>query len=101
MIHIEHLTSVVRVYRPGDSYEFGDEPVAVATLCRTDAHTVEIMAAMGKLTRAAMREIARALAAGGVRTLVIKRAGARRMPYGKLVKTHGPFSYYEVAVEAM
>lgn len=98
MIHIEHLTSVVRIYRPGESYERGDEPVAVATLCRTDVHRVEVMAAMGRLTRMAMRGIAKALAADGVRWLVIKRAVSRRMPYGKLIKVHGPFSYYEVAV---
>lgn len=98
MIHIETLTSVVRVYRPDESYEFGDEPIAVATLCRSDSRKVEIMAAMGKLTRTAMREIARALAADGVRTLVIKRAGPHRMPYGTLIKTHGPFKYYEVEV---
>lgn len=99
MIHIEHLTSVVRIYRPDESYEFGDEPVAVATLCRVDARKVEIMAAMGKLTRVAMRNIAQSLAVDGVRTLVIKRAGQHRMPYGKLVKIHGPFNYYEVSVE--
>ena len=32
MIHIEHLTSVVRVYAPGEAMERGDEPRAVATL---------------------------------------------------------------------
>lgn len=97
-IHIEHLTSVVRIYAPGDSYDAGDEPIAVGTLCRTDVRKVEIMAAMGKLTRRAMRDIAQSLAADGVDTLVIKRAARHRMPYGKLIKAHGPFSYYEVAV---
>lgn len=99
MIDIEHLTSVVRVYAPGESREFGDEPMAVATLCRVDTRTVEVMAAMGRLTRRTMREIAQALAADGVRMLVIKRAGKHRMPYGRLTKRHGPFSYYEVAPE--
>jgi len=98
-IHIEHLTSVVRVYAPDDSFEFGDEPMAVATLCRTDSRTVEIMAAKGRLARADMRAIARALAADGVRILVIKRRTGQAVPYGRLTKTHGPFSYYEVATE--
>lgn len=98
-IHIEHLTSVVRVYGPEDSFEFGDEPAAVATLCRIDSRTVEIMAAKGRLARNDMREIARALAADGVRLLVIKRRTGHAVPYGRLTKTHGPFSYYEVATE--
>ena len=98
MIHIEHLTSVVRVYAPGEAMERGDEPRAVATLCRTDSHKVEIMAAMGRLTRQHMRDIARALADQGVRTLVIKRAGKHGVPYGRLKKRQGPFSYYEVEV---
>lgn len=98
MIDIEHLTSVLRVFAPGDSVEFGDQPQAVATLCRVDSRTVEIMCAMGRLTRKNMREIAHTLADQGVRTLVIKRAGKHRMPYGRLTKRHGPFSYYEVGV---
>lgn len=97
MIHIETLTSVVRVYAPDAAFEFGDEPRAVATLCRVDTRTVEIMCAMGRLTRRDMRDIAQALAAQGVRMLIIKRAGKHRMPYGRLAKQHGPFSYYEVA----
>lgn len=101
MIHIEHLTSVVRVYAPGASYEAGSEPCAVATLCRVDTRTVEVMAAMGRLTRTAMREIARSLAAAGVKVLVIKRAGKHRMPYGRLTKVHGPFHYYEIEVEGV
>ncbi len=99
MIAIEHLTSVVRVYAPGDSIEFGDRPQAVATLCRVDTATVEIMCAMGRMTRRDIREIARTLAADGVRMLIIKRAGKHRMPYGRLTKKHGPFSYYEVVPE--
>lgn len=95
-IHIEHLTSVVRVYRPGDSFEFGDEPVAVATLCRTDSRTVEIMAAKGRLTRTDMRGIARTLASEGVRVLVVKRCKGHSVPGGRLVKTHGPFNYFEI-----
>lgn len=95
-IHIEHLTSVVRVYGPEESFEFGDEPVAVATLCRTDSRTVEIMAAKGRLARTDMRAIARALAAEGVRVLVIKRRKGHSVPGGRLVKTHGPFNYFEI-----
>lgn len=98
MIHIEHLTSVVRVYAPGESYEHGDEPKAVATLARTDVGEVEIMAAMGRLGRPDMRDIARTLAGDGVHTLVIKRRTGHAVPLGRLRKTHGPFSYYEVAV---
>lgn len=96
MIHIEHLTSVVRVYAQGMSFEAGDEPKAVATLARTDTAEVEIMAAMGRLGRADMRAIARELAAEGVRTLVIKRRTGHGVPMGLLRKVHGPFSYYEV-----
>lgn len=98
-IHIEHLTSVVRVYGPDDAYEYGDEPAAVATLCRVDSKTVEIMAAKGRLSRSDMRAIAQALAADGVRLLIIKRRTGHGVPYGRLTKTHGPFSYYEVATE--
>lgn len=98
MIHIEHLTSVVRVYAQGESFDEGDEPRAVATLARTDVAEVEVMAAMGRLGRKDMRELARSLAADGVRTLVIKRRTGHGVPLGRLRKTHGPFSYYEVAV---
>lgn len=97
MIHIEHLTSVVRIYAPGHSYAAGDEPKAVATLSRTDVGEVEIMAAMGRLGRADMRGIAQALAANGVRMLVVKRRAGHGVPMGKLRKTHGPFSYYEIS----
>lgn len=101
MIHIEHLTSVVRVYAPGCSYAGGDEPKAVATLSRTDAGEVEVMAAMGRLGRADMRELARSLAEDGVHTLVVKRRTGHGVPLGRLRKTHGPFSYYEVSLHSL
>lgn len=101
MIHIEHIASVIRVYRPGQSYAAGHEPKAVATVARTDHGAVEVMAAMGRLTRADMREIARNLATAGVRVLVIKRPKGRGVPGGRLVRSDGPFSYYEVPTEAV
>ncbi|ATE60151.1 hypothetical protein [Thauera sinica] len=73
MIHIEHIVSVIRVYRPGESFATANEPKAVATVSRVDAGAAEIMAAKGQLTRGDMREIARALAASGVRVVIIKR----------------------------
>lgn len=100
MIHLEHIASVIRVYRPGESYLAGDEPKAVATVARTDTGAAEIMAAMGRLTRADMRSIACALAADGVRMLIIKRPKGRGVPGGRLVRSAGPFSYYEIEVGA-
>jgi hypothetical protein len=97
VIHIDEAqTSVVRVYARGRSFDAGDEPCAVATLTSVDAGTVEVTAAMGRVTRTHMRELARTLAVIGVHTLVIKRRTGHRVPYGRLTKTHGPFSYYAV-----
>ncbi|MFN3987595.1 MAG: hypothetical protein ACK4KV_19060 [Rhodocyclaceae bacterium] len=100
-IHIEHISSVIRVYRPGESYAAGNEPKAVATVARTDTGAAEIMAAKGQLTRGDMREIALQLAAAGVRVLVIKRPRGRGVPGGRLVRSQGPFSYYEVRTEGL
>jgi hypothetical protein len=101
MIHIEHLVSALRVYAPDRSYEAGDKPKAVATLSRTDVGEVEVMATMGRLGRADMRDIAHRLAAEGVHTLVIKRPVGHGVPLGRLRKTHGRFSYYEVSLHAL
>lgn len=101
MIHVEHLTSVVRVYDVGCSFEAGDEPRAVATLARADAGVIEVMAAMGKLTRADLRDIAMAAAAQGAHTLAVKRRRGHSVPLGRLVRTEGPFAFWTVEVSEL
>ena len=98
MIHIEHLASVVRVYTPGGCFGDGvSKAKAVATITRIDAGVVEIMAAMGRLSRTDMRELVRKLAADGIHTVTIKRRAGHGVPLGRFVRSSGGYDYYAVS----
>jgi hypothetical protein len=101
MIHIEPMASAFYVYADGDSYEFGDEPQAIGSLCRTGSKRMEVMATKGELTRKDLRDLARELKEKGVRVIEVKRVRPHRVPLGKLVRSEGPFDIYEIDTAAV
>lgn len=96
-VHFETLTRVFRCYAPGASYAEADEPVAVGVANRCAAGEVEIMATMGALSRADLRDIVRGLAGEGITRIVVKRRRGHGVPLGRIFHSDGRFDYYEVS----
>lgn len=94
-VHFERLAQVFRCYAPGHSFGAADEPTAMGVAARTATGEVEIMATMGKLTRADLRDIVAQLAADGVARIIIKRRKGHTVPMGRLFHTDGKFDYFE------
>lgn len=98
-VHYEQVFGVIRIYAPGKSYEKGSKPKAIGTVCRVSHGVAEVLASMGSLSRADMREIAGQLKEQGWRTLQVKRAAGHRVPKGTFIRTDGVFDFYEVNLE--
>ncbi|TVO57547.1 hypothetical protein [Denitromonas halophila] len=95
-VHFETLTRVFRCYAPGESFAAGAEPIAVGVVNRRDSGEVEVMATMGQLNRADLRDIVAGLGAEGVTRILIKRRRGHRVPLGRLVSSGDRFDIYEV-----
>ena len=96
-VHFENLARVFRCYAPGESFEDGSEPIAIGVVSRRDSGQVEIMATMGQLTRADLRELIAKLGEDGITTIRIKRQRGRHVPYGRLVEPGPLFDIYELS----
>lgn len=96
-VHFERLSTLFRCYAPGDSFEAGSEPICTGVVNRSDTGKVEIMAGVGNLTMADMRDIVTRQAEDGVHTIRIKRRKGHRVPCGRLVESTALFDIYELS----
>ena len=78
MIHVQPLTSILRLYKEG-SYEERSPYDAVATITYLDTETVYISGLHGKISIPLLRELVEHLLACGVKEIHMDRHGKHKV----------------------